>query len=74
MQKLLTIYLDTYAYMGGKWIATYGERHGSVEEHLQDYLQGGWRIVSVTGMGGASEAANARGWFAVVLEHDHAKG
>jgi hypothetical protein len=66
MQKLVTIYLDSHAYMGDKWIkGSHADRHGHVEDHLQDDLNDGWRIVSVYGIGGA---VNARGWFAVVME------
>ncbi len=68
MQKLLTIYLDNMAYMGDKWVKTsHADKHGFVEEFLQDDLKDGWKVVSLFGMGGA-EGMNARGWFAVVLE------
>lgn len=69
MQKLLTIYLDTMVYLGDKWIAgSHADKHGSVQEHLQEYLQDGWRVVSMTALGGANDNLNARGWIAVVLE------
>jgi len=69
MQKLVTIYLDSSAYMEGKWIkGTHGDKHGFVEEHLQDDLSQGWRVVSLFGMGGAADGVNARGWVAAVLE------
>lgn len=69
MQKLVTVYLDTMAYMGEKWLAaSHADKHGSVQEHLQPYLQDGWRIVSLTALGGANDSMNARGWIAVVLE------
>ena len=68
MQKLVTIYLDNHAYMDGKWAkGSHADKHGFIEEYLQDYLADGWRIVSLYGLGGA-EGINARGWLAVVLE------
>lgn len=68
MQRLVTIYLDTMSYLDGQWLKmTFADKHGIVEEHLKDDLEQGWRIVSVTGVGGASDAC-ARGWIAVVLE------
>ena len=40
MQKLVTIYLDTHAYMGDKWLkGSPADKHGFVEEYLQDYLK-----------------------------------
>jgi hypothetical protein len=69
VQKLVTIYLDNLAYMEGKWLAgSFGDKHGRVEEHLASYLDDGWRVVSLAGMGGGSEGTSARGWFAVVME------
>jgi hypothetical protein len=48
MQKLLTIYLDNTAYAKGKMLAgNYAEKHGLVEEHLQQYIAEGWRISSL---------------------------
>jgi hypothetical protein len=68
VQKLVTIYLDNSAYMGDKWIkGSHADKHGFVEEHLQDDLKEGWRIASLFGFGGA-EGMSARGWLAVVLE------
>lgn len=69
MQKLVTIYLDSHAYMGDKWIAaSHADKHGVVEEHLSKELQDGWRVISICGLGGASDSLNARGWLGVVLE------
>ena len=68
MQKLVTIYLDAHAYMDGKWVkGTHADKHGFVEQHLQDELADGWKVVSLFGFGGA-EGIHARGWLAVVLE------
>jgi hypothetical protein len=68
-QKLVTIYLDNMAYAKPKMIVgSFADKHGLVEEHLQTYLDDGWRIGSVSGFGGNSESISARGWFAVVLE------
>jgi hypothetical protein len=69
MQKLVTIYLDNSAYAKGKvLVASFGDKHGLVEEHLQSYIADGWRIASVTGFGGNSEGLSVRGWLAVLLE------
>jgi hypothetical protein len=43
------------------------EKHGFVEEYLQEYLQDGWKIASLFGFGG-TEKINVPGWLAVVLE------
>jgi hypothetical protein len=67
-QKLVTIYLDNMAYAKGKAVGSFADKHGLVEEHLQSYLDDGWRITSVSGLGGSSEMLTVRGWFAVVLE------
>jgi hypothetical protein len=69
VQKLVTIYLDNHAYMGEKWIkGSHADKHGFVEEYLQNDLAAGWKIVSLFGFGG-TEGMNARGWLAVVLEN-----
>jgi hypothetical protein len=68
-QKLVTIYVDNSAYIGGKMlIGSFADKHGLVEEHLQSYLNDGWRIGSVSGFGGNSDSLSVRGWFGVVLE------
>lgn len=68
MQKLVTIYLDSGAYAGGAWLkAGFADKHGLVEEHLADDLRDGWRVVSMTKIGGV-EGMFVRGWLAVVLE------
>jgi hypothetical protein len=69
MQKLVTVYLHDHAYMDGKWIkGTHADKHGHVEEHLEEYLTKGWTIKSVSGFGGAGGSAS--GWFAVVLDNN----
>jgi len=68
-QKFVTVYLDNMAYGKGKMlVGWFADKHGLVEEHLQSYLNDGWRVASVTGFGGSAEAVAVRGWFAVVLE------
>jgi len=68
VQKLVTIYLDSHAYMDGKWIkGSHADKHGFVEEHLRDELAEGWKVVSLFGLGGV-EGMHSRGWLAVVLE------
>jgi len=68
MQKLITIYLDNQAYDKGKFFARGADKHGFVEEHLQDYLQQGWTIKAIHGLGGSSESFFACGWVIVLLE------
>lgn len=53
-QKLVTFFLS----MGRS-------AHGKVEEHLANYLELGWRIVSVTPASGGLDGC----LLAVVLEH-----
>ena len=68
-QKLVTVYVDNMAYGKGKLlVGSFADKHGFVEEHLQSYLDDGWRIASVSGFGGNSDSVSARGWFAVVLD------
>ena len=68
-QKLVTIYLDNSSYAKGKMIvSSFADKHGLVEEHLQTYLDDGWRLGSITGFGGNSDSITVRGWLAVVLE------
>ena len=69
MQKLVTIYLDNSAYGRGKMVVgSYADKHGVVEEHLQDELKDGWSIKAVHGFGGNSEGLIVRGWVVAVLE------
>jgi hypothetical protein len=58
MQKLLTLHLFAWQM-----------QHGTVEEHLTEYLTDGWSITSVTAAGGASDMTGTRVFVAVVLEH-----
>ena len=69
MQKLVTVYLDNSSYGQGKWLtASYAEKHSFAEEHLREYLEDGWRVVHIQGIGGASEGLHVRGWIVVLLE------
>jgi hypothetical protein len=69
MQKLVTVYLDNHAYMGGKLLrGSYADKHGLVEEHLRDYLADGWAVKQIHSFGGADDGLNVRGWIVVVLE------
>lgn len=57
------------AYGKGKMlVGSFADKHGLVEEHLQSYLDDGWRVASVSGFGGNSDSVTVRGWFAIVLE------
>ncbi len=69
MQKLVTVYLDNTAYGKPKAPMSYAEKHGFVEEHLQDYLTDGWNVRSLFGLGG-TDGYCSRGWVTVVLEKD----
>jgi hypothetical protein len=69
MQKLVTIYLDNSAYGKGKMIVgSLADKHGLVEEHLQDELKEGWIVKAVHGFGGNSDALSVRGWVVALLE------
>ena len=69
MQKLVTVYLDNGAYKQDHMIVThFADVHGTIEEHLGEYLKDGWTIKSMTGFGGHSQSISVRGWLAVVLE------
>jgi hypothetical protein len=66
MHKLVTIYLDEGSVKNS---AKY--RHGKTEEWLTEYLEDGWKVMSVTPIGAASgEAEGICGWLTVVLEKD----
>ena len=66
MQKLITLYLSAHKLP-----------HGSVDEHLSEYLADGWRVATICAAGGAGAAAGVESyktfdstsaWVAVVLE------
>lgn len=70
-QKLVTIYLDNFAYAKGKTlVGSFGDKHGWVEEHLSTFLAQGWHIKNIHGFGGNSDALAVRGWVIVLLERD----
>ncbi len=69
MQKLVTVYLDKTAYGLPNNLGGYGDKHGFVEEHLQEYLTEGWHVRSLFGLAGSSNDSR-QGWVAVVLEKD----
>ncbi|MEN6334540.1 MAG: hypothetical protein ABFE01_09780 [Phycisphaerales bacterium] len=69
MQKLVSIYLDNMAYGKGKvLIGNFAEKHGLIEEHLENYLKDGWTIKAIHGFGGHDECVTVRGWVVVLLE------
>jgi hypothetical protein len=43
-----------------------------IEEHLHDYLQEGWTIVSVAAAGGSSNPGCGCAWVVVLLEKGQA--
>jgi len=68
-QKLVSIYLDNIAYAKGKvLVGSFADKHGLVEEHLGPFLNEGWRVVKIQGLGGGSESLAVRGWIVVLLE------
>ena len=71
MQKLVTIYLDREGYRA-RGQRSPEQSHGTVEEHLEDYLVRGWEITSITGAGGGgagdSITPHGCGWVVVLLE------
>jgi hypothetical protein len=69
MQKLVTVYLDKTAYGPPNVWGGYGDKHGFVEEHLQEYLTEGWHVRSLFGLASSSNEGR-QGWVAVVLEKD----
>lgn len=71
MEKLVTIYLDNAAYGKPKLSGAYADKHGLVEEHLQEHLAEGWEIHSLCGLGGADSPC-CQGWLAVVLKKSEA--
>ena len=69
MQELVTVYLDNMTYAKGKMIVgSFGDKHGLVEEHLQDYLLTGWTVKAIDGFGGNSDGLSVRGWVVALLE------
>jgi hypothetical protein len=69
MQRLVTIYLENTAYAKGKMlVGSFADKHGMVEEHLQDDLRDGWTVKAIHGFGGNGEMLAARGWIVVLLE------
>lgn len=72
MQKLVTIYLDREGYRI-KGQRSSGQSHCIVQEHLDNYLDDGWEIKSITGVGGGGGGGHdigavGCGWVAVLLE------
>jgi hypothetical protein len=69
VQKLLSIYLNSEG-VRIKGSRSPDQSHGVVQEHIENYLQKGWTIVSVTvGAGASGDVSNrASGWAFVVLE------
>jgi len=43
----------------------FADKHGFVEEHLKEYLEDGWKVVSLFGFG-----EQVGGWITVVIEKD----
>jgi hypothetical protein len=65
---LVTIYVENSAYSGEKWVTTsYADKHGHVEQHLQEQLNAGWKVISLSSFGGVDGLA-ARGWIVALLE------
>jgi hypothetical protein len=70
-QKLVTIYLDNFAYgLGKTLVGSFAEKHGLIEEHLGSLLAQGWDVKTVHGFGGNSDGLAVRGWIIVLLERE----
>jgi hypothetical protein len=68
-QKLVSIYLDNFAYAKGKTlVGSFADKHGLIEEHLGPLLKEGWRVIELQALGGGSESLAVRGWIVVLLE------
>ena len=68
-QKLVTIYLENFAYAKGKTlVGSFADKHGFVEEHLSQFLKAGWQVKQIHGFGGNSDSLAVRGWIVVLLE------
>ena len=68
MQKLVTIYLDSYSFTDKKVTQSLRDQHGMVEEHLGEYLNDGWIVKEISSFGGAAAAYCTTGFAIVVLE------
>jgi hypothetical protein len=71
MQKFLTLYVQSTPYSSDSPTGM-STKYGEVKEHLADYLSDGWKVVSVTALGGTAPGHLGRdvcrGDFAVVIE------
>jgi hypothetical protein len=68
VQKLVSIYLHCEGYRI-KGLRSLDQSHGVTQEHLEQYLQKGWKINSISvGAGAAGHVSYASGWVFVVLE------
>lgn len=68
MQKLVTIYLDSYAYAEKKTTKNLKDKHGLVEEHLTDYLSDGWKIKQISSFGSTETMYCTTGFIVVMME------
>ena len=66
MQKLITVYLRDN-------VGNSPTSHGSVQEHLDDYLKEGWEVknmvpVGSVACGGDTSTTKVAGWLSILLE------
>lgn len=67
MQKLVTIAFNAWDGLAfGK--APKRIVHGEIEDHLQDLLTDGWRVISMSPVGTNGGDGRTSGWLAVLLE------
>ena len=67
MQKLVTIAFNAWDGLAfGK--APKKMVHGEIDEHLQDLLADGWRVISMAPVGTSGGDGRTSGWLAVLLE------
>jgi len=69
MQKVVTIYLSNEIYDS---INMKSKRHGCVEEHLEPFLSTGWRVKTLSALGGTDAQGSTNGWVVAVLEQEEA--
>lgn len=70
MQKLVTIYLDSFAYSDKKLTQSLRDKHGLVEEHLSNYLDDGWKINEISSFGSTQTMYCTTGFVIVALEKE----
>lgn len=63
-QKLVSVYLIDYVFPNGDAVA----EDTGVKEHLNEYLEEGWRVVQMLPLSGTGGGKEIAGWLIVLLE------